>query len=82
MVIWFINPIRHGGGHFVPGSFSYCDIQKFSKATMSSIFFYFSYNYITFMITTKKGVCEVSGGCLDGVWGLSGGYLRVWVMSE
>ena len=36
-------------------------------------FFDFSYNYITFMITTKKGVWEVSGGCLDGVWGLSGG---------
>ena len=44
--------------------------------------FDFSYNYITFMITTKKGVWEVSGGCLDGVWGLSGRYLRVWVMSE
>ena len=30
-----LNPIRPGEGHFVPGSFSYCDFQNFSIATMS-----------------------------------------------
>ena len=40
-----INPIRHGGGgHFVPGSFSYCDCQNFSIATMSSNFLTFPRN--------------------------------------
>ena len=46
---------------------------KFFNSNYVLKFFDFSYNYITFMITTKKGVWEVSGGCLDGVWGLSGG---------
>ena len=35
------NPIIHGGGHLVPGSFSYCDFQNFSIATASS-------NFVTF----------------------------------
>ena len=33
-----------GGGHFVPGSFSYCDCQNFSIATMSSNFLTFPRN--------------------------------------
>ena len=41
-------------------------------------YFDFSYNYITFMITTKKGVWGLFGWCL----GLVCGYLRVLVMSE
>ena len=59
--------------------------RTFSKIFNSNYvlkFFDFSYICITFIKTTKKGVSEVSGGCLDGVWGLSWGHSRVWVMSE
>ena len=63
------------------------DLQKIDGLLLVSqgefAYFDFSYNYITFMITTKKGVWEVSGGCLDGVWGLSGGISGSgWCLSD
>ena len=72
-----LTPIRHGGGALCARIIFILRFPKFFNSN-----FDFSYKYITFMITTKKGVWEVSGGCLDGVWGLSGGYIGVWVISE
>ena len=71
-----------GGGALCARIVFILQLPKFFNSNYVLKFFDFSYKYITFMITTKKGVWEVSGGCLDGVWGLSGGYIGVWVISE
>ena len=68
MNLWGIEVLTHLKNKLV---LTILQFPKFFNSNYILKFFDFSYKYITFMITTKKGAWEVSGG----VWVVSGGCL-------